>query len=112
MNINYKLIGKKIRYYRIKQNISQMELAERSDLSVPYISYVETGKKKVSLSAIIMIADALSVTPNHLLTDYISQSDITVTSEFALLLKDCNERERSFFKDFIMFLKGNRFFSD
>jgi len=96
----------------MKQNISQMELAEKAELSVPYISYIETGKKQISLSAIINIAAALSVTPNHLLTDYVSHSDITISTEFDQLLKDCNNKERDFFRDLVMFLKGNRFFND
>lgn len=112
MNINYKLIGKRIRYYRKKMNISQMELSERTELSVPYISYVETGKKNVSVSTLINIAAALSVTPNHLLADYISCQDNVVSTEVSLILKDCTAREQNFFMDLILFVKDNRFFKE
>lgn len=45
MQINYILLGQRIRAFRTKKGITQMELAERIDRSAAYMSYVETAYK-------------------------------------------------------------------
>ena len=102
MNINFKIIGKRIKYYRTKENLSQMDLAEFADLSVPYISFIETGKKKVSLISLLKIAAALNITPNHILTDYIVHSEDTIATEITTLLKECNSEERFFLHEMLL----------
>ena len=72
MNINYQIIGKRIKIRREQIQMTQMELAEITELSVPYISYIETGKKKLSLGTLINIANALSISPNELLMDHLT----------------------------------------
>ena len=52
MAINYQRIGKKIRELRIKRKLSQETLAELCDLSSSYISYIETGKKRLSFATL------------------------------------------------------------
>ena len=102
MDINFKLIGKRIKYYRTKENMSQMDLAEFADLSVPYISFIETGRKKVSLISLLKIATALNITPNHILTDYIVHSEDTIATEITTLLKECNSDERFFLHEMLL----------
>ena len=48
MSINLNLIGLRIRDYRYRKKITQAELAEKADISVPYMSRIETGSKEVS----------------------------------------------------------------
>jgi len=114
MNINFENIGKKIKYYRNKKRISQMELAEYADLSVPYISFIETGKKKVSLSSLLKIAFALNITPNHILTDYIIHSEDTISTEITTLLKGCTPDEQHYLREILLlhiqFLHSNSWF--
>ena len=64
MTLNYKTIGKLIRQNRIKNNITQEELAFRIGSSAAYISYLENGKKKPSLHKLLQISEALNVTVN------------------------------------------------
>ncbi len=104
MNINYKLIGTRIKTHRRKLQLSQMQLAELSDLSVPYISYIETGKKKISLKALVSIANALNISPDILLTDHIKSE---VNSDFSMssILHDLNSSETIFIQDMLSALK-------
>ena len=53
--------GQRIKELRIKQNISQEELAFRCGLSKNYISDVERGTRNVSLKSIEKIANGLAV---------------------------------------------------
>jgi transcriptional regulator with XRE-family HTH domain len=54
-------IGMAIRYYRKEKGISQYELAEMADLSVSYISELETGKKLPSFETLLKISKALNI---------------------------------------------------
>lgn len=53
--------GHRIKELRLKQNISQEELAFRCGLSKNYISDVERGTRNVSLKSIEKIANGLAV---------------------------------------------------
>ena len=50
--MDYQQIGRQIRAARLRRKMTQAQLAETADLSVPYISHVERGKKRVSLDAL------------------------------------------------------------
>lgn len=69
MELDYKAIGKRIKIARIKADLTQERLAERIGISPTHLSNIETGTTRVSLSTIISIANALSVTGDDLLCD-------------------------------------------
>ncbi len=56
-----KLIGQRIRNYRIQQKLSQEKLAELSGCHPTYIGQVERGEKNATLESIEKIASALNV---------------------------------------------------
>ena len=60
MAINYQRIGKKIRELRIKRKLSQETLAELCNLSSSYISYIETGKKRLSFATLEKLSKYLN----------------------------------------------------
>ena len=63
-----KNIGFKVQFLRKKQGMSQLELAEKADLSYATISHLEgTSVYGLSIVAIYRIANALDVEPNQLL---------------------------------------------
>jgi transcriptional regulator with XRE-family HTH domain len=59
--------GQKVREERLKQGLSQEQLAERAGLHRTYIGMVERAEKNVTLETIERIANALGVTILHLL---------------------------------------------
>ena len=69
--LNYEMIGKRIRAERIKKGWQQAELAFRSDVTSAHLSHIETGKTKLALPTIVKIANALSVSVDELLYDSI-----------------------------------------
>ena len=71
MELDYKAIGKRIKIARIKADLTQERLAERINISPTHLSNIETGTTRVSLSTMISIANALSVTSDDLLCDNI-----------------------------------------
>ena len=63
-----KNIGFKVQFLRKKRGMSQLELAEKADLSYATISHLEsTAVYGLSIVAIYRIAGALDVEPNQLL---------------------------------------------
>jgi len=69
MKLDDTFIGKNVRKFRDEKKMTQARLAEIADLSVPYISYIEAGQRRVSLETLCQIADALDVTVNDFLYD-------------------------------------------
>lgn len=60
-------VGLKIRLTRVRENMTQEQLAEKADISSSYISAIERGKQSVSLEYVDRIAEALQVPVTELL---------------------------------------------
>lgn len=92
---DYKLIGEKVKKKRIERKMTQENLAEKSGLSVGYISNIETAKKKVSLNTILKICNALDTSLNSLLFgNPIFLSSDELACEFDILIQDCSRYEK------------------
>ena len=61
--MEHKMIGLNIAYYRKLRNMTQRELAERAHISRTHISYIEAPNvpSSASLETLMDIADALNV---------------------------------------------------
>lgn len=60
--------GKKVREERIKQGLSQEELASKADVHRTYIGMIERAEKNITLENIEKVAKALKLNINELLT--------------------------------------------
>jgi len=58
--------GHKIRQERLKQNLSQEELAEKANLHRTYIGMIERAEKNITLINIEKISNALGVSISEL----------------------------------------------
>ena len=94
MEVNFTLIGSRIAEIRRSQNCSQMRLAELTDLSISYISHIETAKKKPSLESIVKIVNALNVTVDEVLCGNQLYDPCIYQTDIDLLLADCSLSER------------------
>lgn len=88
-------IGLQVKEARQYKQMSQAELAESINLSVSYVSYIETGSKQVSLESLIRMANVLGVTVDYLLTGTQTHDTLTYFTEASRLLSDCNPYERN-----------------
>lgn len=94
MRINYKIIGKNIKDIRTARGITQTELAEKTDLSVQFISYIENGTKHPGLETMIKIASALGTTMDALLLGNQPANRQSYQKEVQDLLDGFSERDR------------------
>jgi len=60
------IVGKNIRVCRTNAGLTLEELAEKADLSWPYLSEIERGRENISLDKLVPLAKALNVTLSKL----------------------------------------------
>ena len=101
MEINYALIGKRIRETRKQRGLSAEELAEIADLSTVYISYIENAKRKPSLESLIKISNALEITIDELL-----YGNLLYQTDIDLLMADCTSTEKRYIFEVLSAIKN------
>ena len=91
--MNYKELGKRVKSARLAEGLTQEQLAEKINLSSGHCAHVERGTTKVSLPALVDIANALNTTPDKLLTDSVYQATPHLLEEAQQLFSDCDPDE-------------------
>jgi transcriptional regulator with XRE-family HTH domain len=61
------ILGRNIKKYRGYRKFTQAEFAERIDISIPFLSDIENGKKWVSSNTLTKMADTLNIAVYELL---------------------------------------------
>ena len=92
-SMDYIELGKRIKAARLAAGLTQEKLAERINLSSGHCAHVERGTTKVSLSALVDIANALNTTPDKLLLDSNSNVKPYLFEEAQALFADCDSDE-------------------
>ena len=105
MNVNFKLIGKRIQEVRKQQEMTQAELAALTDMSDSYISYIETAKKQASLESLVRISNTLGITVDELLSGNQLHNPTDYQTDIDLLMEDCSLLERRFIYELISVAK-------
>ena len=91
--MDYVSMGKRIKEMRIKKNYTQEQLAEMTGLSSAHISNIETAHTKVSLPAIVEIANALNASLDELVCDSLHASAFVYTNSLYSMFEECNHIE-------------------
>ena len=107
MTIEESKVGKRIRSARKKNKISQLKLAELADCSMSYISYVENGRKSMSLSTFVKIANALHCTADELLLDVLNNTTAARANKWADLVSDLTPNEQVVLFDILTVSKNS-----
>ncbi len=107
MELDYGAIGKRIKIARIKADLTQEKLAERVGISPTHLSNIETGTTRVSLTTMVCLANALSVTMDDLLCDNLVKARVQFERDIAEILADCDPWEIRIVKDMIGTLKAS-----
>ena len=61
-------LGKNIKIFRDRRGLSQADLAEKADISIPFLSSIERGIKYPQPDMLAKIANSLGVKVNELFT--------------------------------------------
>ena len=106
MALDFESIGTRIKQYRTEKKMSQEDLANKIGTIHKHLSNIETGVKSPSLELLILIANALDVSADDLLTDNLKHSSSPVSTEIHDLLLDCNNDEKDILTKTLKFLKA------
>lgn len=84
------IYGKAIKNLRLKNNLTQEQVAQMTGYDTKYISQLETGRYMGTIKTMLKFCKALKVTPNDILYDFIKDTDVKddtnmFSSEFAKL---------------------------
>lgn len=93
MELDYKALGKRIKIARIKADMTQDKLSTILDISPSHISNIETGTTRVSLTALVNIANALSVTVDDLLYDSVIHARPQLERDIQQVADSCDDYE-------------------
>ena len=91
---DYSVIGRRIREARLNKKIRQEELADKINVSVAYMSRVETGKSQINLKRLTQIAEVLDVSPGYLLIGSNRTSKEYLKEDFRALLDKCTPEQQ------------------
>lgn len=80
MDLNKKLIGKRIKHRREVLGLSQEQLAEKLDLSTNHISSMECGKSLLTTKCLLALCDILGGTPDYYLVGEITPEADDITA--------------------------------
>lgn len=101
MNIDYKLIGERIKQARKSKNMTQEILAEKLNVSIGYISQVERGITKISLDLLGAISSILDCNVASLISGSATHSNEYMTDELINAIKSLDEKKRRYILEII-----------
>lgn len=94
IDLNYKLVGQRLRAIRKKRGLTQETLSELAGISPQHCSGIETGAAKVSLPALVNLCNALGATPNEILLDSVpAATKIGLMAEVESVFADASPDE-------------------
>lgn len=91
--MNYVLLGQRIRTARMEAGMSQEQLAEMVGLTSQHISHTEVASTKISLPALVKIANVLHTSVDRLLSDSIHNSRPYLMDDVQTVFSDCDPDE-------------------
>ena len=107
MNIDYKLIGERIRHTRKVQGMTQEQLAEQLNVSIGYVSQVERGITKISLDLLAAISSVLDCDVAFLISECALKSNKYMESEIIEEIKKLDAKKRKLVLELIRVINTN-----
>lgn len=93
MEIDYEVIGQRIKKARLEKGLTQERLSEEIDVTTVYISRIERGSK-VNLERLAQIARVLGVTIEYLLTGAATKNENYLDKDLYDILKECTPKKQ------------------
>ena len=94
MEIDYKILGERLKKSRKQKGYTQAQLAEILDISEEYLSRMEKGNTKLSLARLIQICEILQVSICEIITGVGKQTKEYLYKDFIEILEICTPEKR------------------
>lgn len=107
MAVDFKLIGKRIQDKRKGLKKTQEDLAEYLDVSVGYVSNMERGTTKISLTTLVSISDFLGCDVSDLISRVSTNGNSYLSEELSTLINSLNNYEKNILLALLQTYKKN-----
>lgn len=84
----------KLEFIRIKNNLTQNQVAELTGLEPRHISQIERGLSKGSIDTLIKLCNAYQITPDIILYDLLDEKTKNSISIYEEKFKKLNKRDK------------------
>lgn len=108
MDIDYKLIGERIKDARRKKGWSQEKLSEEIDVAIAYISRVERGAQ-VNLKRLAQISKVLDISIEQLLGGTAPESSNYLDKDLYQVLVKCTPEKQKLIYNIAKIVSGAKF---
>ena len=105
-NIDYVLVGEKVKKKRLEKGYTREKLAEKCSISVSYLAHIERGTKSLSLETAFKISQILNISIDYLLIDEITEQE-RIMSALETELSQLNARQKDVFIKFARLIVKN-----
>ena len=96
-----KHIGNKFQEHRLKNNLTQNQVAEITGLEPRHISQIERGLSKGSIDTLLKLCNAYKITPDIILYDLLDEDLKKDVSIYAENFKKLNQKDKKSILHFI-----------
>ena len=90
MEIDYSILGERIRRERRKQGLTQEDLAYKIDMSSVFLSRVERGTSRINLNRLAQISTVLDIPLETLITGTCFKSEKYLDNELYEIITQCS----------------------
>jgi len=100
--IDYRLIGSRVRDERIKYNLTQEKLAENVGISASFMGLLERGDRILSVETLVKLSVALGVSTDSLLEatfDSVKKDSFAI--QFSLMMNELTDDQKQMVLDVI-----------
>ena len=94
MSIDYSIMGERIKNARLKKQLTQENIAEKLDVSVAFLSRVESGSSHINLKRLQQLCSILDVSEGYLLSGTSEDSKNYLDEDFKRLLEKCTPEQQ------------------
>lgn len=108
MGIDYQMMGKRVKALRKSKKLTQEMLAEKSDITVQYLSNIERSHSIPSLETLMSLCRSLNVTPNDVLIGVDISSEEYLVPDIMSRIKQCSPSEKRLLHGFLDLLEKER----
>jgi transcriptional regulator with XRE-family HTH domain len=99
MAVDYSIIGARLKNARLEAGLTQQVLAEKTNLSVAFISRVERGSSHINLKRLSEFCNILNVSEGSILNGVSDSDEEYLFTEFNDILKRCTpEKQKLIYK--------------
>ena len=109
VEIDFKLIGERIKEARKKKGWSQEKMSEEIEVSVVYLSRIERGYSRISLRRLVHISKVLDITIETLISGVETTSENYLDKELYNVLIKCTPEKQKLIYNLAKIVSGVKF---